>query len=221
MNVQQVRIQMATGTVRRDAAQSKETILEAAAKLFSEQGFRATTLQQVASAAEVARGTPHYFFKSKEGLFQAVLERESQAGLAVVGEAKALINTATSKVDVLSSVIDLYWQFLLDNSRFLKLLQWTALEQPYAMDKVQEHWNTILGAAELVRFILPEGVPEETVKQLTLSILGTCTFSFFFGQMAAQPLKLNPQSPSFLKQRSEHIKKQLITILASYLKEES
>ena len=204
---------MPSSNTQRDAGRTKETILEAAATLFAQQGFNGTSLQQVATAARVARGTPHYFFQSKERLYQSVLERESQLGYQVVSQAKELINPDISNVELLASFIDLYWQFLTANSRFLKLLQWTALEQPYAMNKVQEHWNTILGASDLVGYVLPAGTSEETIKHLTLSVIGMCTFSFFFGQMAAQPLGIDTQDDSFVNTRREHLKTQLTAIL--------
>lgn len=200
-------------TTQRNAEQTKETILEAAATLFAERGFNATTLQQVATAAQVARGTPHYFFQSKELLYQSVLEREAQLGYQVVSNAKELIDLNLSNVELLTSFVDLYWQFLTTNPRFLKLLQWTALEQPYAMDKVQEHWNTLLGASDLVGYVVPAGTSEESIKHLTLSIIGMCTFSFFFGQMAARPLGIDARDDTFLDTRREHLKAQLAALL--------
>ena len=59
----------------RDADRSRGAILDAAERLFAEQGFDATSLTQVGGAAGVSRGTPGYFFRSKAELYRAVLDR--------------------------------------------------------------------------------------------------------------------------------------------------
>jgi TetR/AcrR family transcriptional regulator len=59
----------------RDAGRSRKAILDAAERLFAERGFDATSLNDIAAAAGLSRGTPSYFFGSKERLYEAVLER--------------------------------------------------------------------------------------------------------------------------------------------------
>jgi len=52
----------------------KETILHVATKLFSEKGYRNTAVAELARLTDVAEGTIFYHFKTKEGLFLAILE---------------------------------------------------------------------------------------------------------------------------------------------------
>src|SRR5262249_39005674 len=59
----------------RNPARSKAAILDAAERLFAEQGYEATSLSAVGMAAGVSRATPGYFFGSKADLYQAVLDR--------------------------------------------------------------------------------------------------------------------------------------------------
>ena len=56
----------------------KETILHVATKLFSEKGYRNTTIAELARLTGVAEGTIFYHFKTKEGLFLAILEKIRQ-----------------------------------------------------------------------------------------------------------------------------------------------
>ena len=56
------------------AAATRARILDAAGSLFVEQGYPATTLQQVAEGAGVATDTVLHVFGSKKGLLQAVLD---------------------------------------------------------------------------------------------------------------------------------------------------
>ncbi|MBW2661489.1 MAG: helix-turn-helix transcriptional regulator, partial [Deltaproteobacteria bacterium] len=50
----------------------KESILQAATLLFSEKGFRHTSIEEIANMTGVAEGTVFYHFKSKDGLFLAI-----------------------------------------------------------------------------------------------------------------------------------------------------
>ncbi|MHA1538148.1 MAG: TetR/AcrR family transcriptional regulator [Alphaproteobacteria bacterium] len=53
---------------------TREQILHAAAKLFREQGFAATTLRQIAVRAKLKAGSIYYYFSSKNEILDEVLE---------------------------------------------------------------------------------------------------------------------------------------------------
>jgi len=55
-------------------AKKRDAILNTAAKLFSEHGFKETSIADIARATGVAEGTIFYHFKSKEDLFLAILQ---------------------------------------------------------------------------------------------------------------------------------------------------
>ena len=59
----------------RDGEATCTAILDAAERLFSEKGFSNTSLQEIGVASGFSRGTPGYFFSSKQGLYHATLER--------------------------------------------------------------------------------------------------------------------------------------------------
>jgi AcrR family transcriptional regulator len=59
----------------RDAERSREAIMAAAERLFAERGYDGASLQDIGAAAGLSRGTPSYFFGSKEQLYREVLQR--------------------------------------------------------------------------------------------------------------------------------------------------
>ncbi len=59
---------------RRKEARPGE-IVEAALEVFTEKGFAATKLTEVASRAGVSKGTVYLYFDSKEALFQAMVKQ--------------------------------------------------------------------------------------------------------------------------------------------------
>ena len=68
---------MAKQAERREA--TREAVLTAATTLFGKNGFAATTIDDVAAAAGVAKGAVYHHFPNKEAVFDAVLQRTSAA----------------------------------------------------------------------------------------------------------------------------------------------
>jgi AcrR family transcriptional regulator len=60
---------------RIDKEQRQSELLDAAFKLFAKNGFGATTIDDIAKQAGVAKGLVLFHFKSKEEVFQAVVRR--------------------------------------------------------------------------------------------------------------------------------------------------
>ena len=65
-------------------ARTREELLDAAERLFSEQGFHATSVDSVADAAGYTKGAVYSNFGSKEDLFFAIYERRVDAALAEI-----------------------------------------------------------------------------------------------------------------------------------------
>jgi AcrR family transcriptional regulator len=87
---------MATQSERRQATQA--AILKAAKRLFGERGFAATTIDDVAASARVAKGAVYHHFETKEALFEAVFDQASQELLVEVDR------VAGSEKDALSAM---------------------------------------------------------------------------------------------------------------------
>jgi AcrR family transcriptional regulator len=59
-------------------AARREEILGAARRVFSERGFKGTTIADIAEEARIALGTVYLYFPSKEDLFAALSQRFSE-----------------------------------------------------------------------------------------------------------------------------------------------
>jgi len=88
---------MVTQDERRAA--TRGAILKAARAIFGEQGFSATTMDQIAAAADVAKGAVYHHFATKEALFEQVFE---QASRDLTGEVMAASRGAS---DALAGMI--------------------------------------------------------------------------------------------------------------------
>lgn len=58
---------------------TRSTILDTALELFRSNGFESTPMDSIATAADVAKGTLYYHFDSKEGIIDAIVDREAAA----------------------------------------------------------------------------------------------------------------------------------------------
>jgi AcrR family transcriptional regulator len=65
-------------------ANTQSRVLDAAERLFAEQGFEGASIRAIVDAADVNLAAVHYHFKSKEALLEAVLLRR----ISVVNEAR-------------------------------------------------------------------------------------------------------------------------------------
>src|SRR3954468_12512488 len=74
-------------------AQTRERLIEAAARVFAEKGFATTSLDEVAEAAGLTKGAVYSNFENKEDLVTAVLKahQDRQSGIRDVATAGATL----------------------------------------------------------------------------------------------------------------------------------
>ncbi len=53
-------------------------IVNVARKIFTRQGFRKTTMEDIAHASGKGKSSIYYYFKSKEEIFEAIVEKEAE-----------------------------------------------------------------------------------------------------------------------------------------------
>jgi len=76
----------------------REIIVEVAQRIFARFGFRKTTMDEIAKAAHKAKSSIYHYFKSKEEIFQAIVEKESQLLKAEIIKAMSREDTPQKKL---------------------------------------------------------------------------------------------------------------------------
>jgi len=96
-------------TARRASADGKrEAILDAALGLFGRYGFRRTSIDDIARAAGVAKGTVYLYVENKEALFRTL----SQSVLdGVLANARAAAASTTGVAERLTAILDAKFGF--------------------------------------------------------------------------------------------------------------
>jgi AcrR family transcriptional regulator len=80
-------------------AATTEAILKAGRRLFGERGFAATTIDDIAAAAQVAKGAVYHHFATKEAVFEAVFDLVSRDLVAEIDRA------VRTEKDVLAAIV--------------------------------------------------------------------------------------------------------------------
>ena len=119
----------------RDAERSREAILDAAERLFSERGFDGVSLSEIGAACGLSRATPSYFFGSKDQLYTAVLERVSADRQAATAKAVEPVVAwcRDGAIDLgalrraLEDGMESYMGFLLSRPAFQRFVTWEEL----------------------------------------------------------------------------------------------
>jgi AcrR family transcriptional regulator len=110
----------------KDAERSRVLILEAAAREFARAGLGGARVERIAAQAGVNVRMLYYYFRSKDALFLAVLER---AYGAIRDAEKGLELDQGDPADAVRRLVRFTWEFQLEHPEFITLLNSENLHQ--------------------------------------------------------------------------------------------
>jgi len=191
----------------RDPERSREAILDAAEKLFASKGYEETSLQEIGQLAGVSRGTPNYFFGSKEQLYGTVLDRVILAEYEAVSQ--TLLPSAIAKLEAkerIAGAISSFIDFLIARPTFIQLIEREALNDARFLQKRSAYLDFFNRELELVKTELATGSYRSLDPvQLLLSITALCWFPLAHTNTFLQPLGIRASDTLFWEQRKQHI----------------
>lgn len=140
------------------AEATRAALIEAATELFTRHGFAATSLEDVASAAQVTRGAVYHHFAGKQALFEAVLDEQELHMTKRISAAVAEHSDPwDGAIDAIDTFLDLccdpvysriVWQ---EGPTALGLARWHECEEKYAYGLVETSINALIEAGYLER----------------------------------------------------------------------
>ncbi len=161
----------------------KEAILEAGKKLFSEKGFSAVGVRDIAKEAEVNISMISYYFGGKSGVLKEILSSFFDDYSSVI---QGTVEITTDPPLFVSNLIDRIIPFFRDHSREVLIF---AAEMPVDSSDITDF------KAEKVRNLLSifravfrrAGLPAE-LEEKFLSIIGPAFFSMVFSHFLFRPV---------------------------------
>jgi AcrR family transcriptional regulator len=160
-------------------ADTRRRLLEAAAGVFAEEGFRRATIQAICRRARANIAAAHYHFGDKAGLYAAVFsyaeqraDEETRAAVAPDGAPAAAR---------LQAHVTAFLSRLLDPGRpawMARLIAREMIEPTRALDRLVRRRmranHEQLSA--IIRELLGRGADKHTVRFCTLSVIAQCVF---------------------------------------------
>lgn len=108
---------------RQTSNDKRETIIDAAFDLFRHYGYRRTSMEDIARAAGVAKGTLYLYFASKEELFEAIARMLAARMLEAVQEAAARdLPLEEQFLGVLDAKLGSVWRWIYSSPHAAELL---------------------------------------------------------------------------------------------------
>lgn len=121
----------------------KELLLSVARDLFCRDGYNGVSIQQIAEAAHMTKGSPYYHFRNKEDLFTQVFVREIREFLASV---RAIISSEGALED-----------------RLFRAFRYVLIHGNEGLNRLSDDFD---------RYILPHRDPHETeLEGITLDVV--------------------------------------------------
>jgi len=102
-----------------EAEQTRQDLLDAALTVFSQKGYTATRLEDVASSAGVTRGAIYHHFGSKVELYSALIEEANKVGNSAIDRA---VNEGGTFIEIVSRILVYTFGLLEDDQRFSEVM---------------------------------------------------------------------------------------------------
>ena len=160
---------------KEDALATRDSILDAAAALFAENGVSGTTLQHIATAAGVTRGAIYWHFEDKGAMFNAMMER---AAMPLEAAMALLDNSDTS--DPLGDLRDYavgVFRLTVQDEKARITFEIATLKMEYTAEmtvvrerRAQNQADWIRRAESRVRIALKNGQAKPTVKPRAVAL---------------------------------------------------
>ena len=159
---------------------TKSAILKAATRLFAKHGYEGATVQKISKAAKSVDRMIYYYFKSKEGLFIAVLEQI----YVQMNQAESLMKWSSQDPELaMSEVIDFVMNYYREHPEFTALLNTENLHQGRHIAKSLHAAKYSSPAVNVIKKILKSGqalaIFRSDIKALDVYLLIVSTNYFY------------------------------------------
>jgi len=157
------------------------SILEVAEQLFADRGFDAVSINDIAQQAGVSKANIFHHFKSKEGLYLAVLKMACSRSVKALDDLKG--QTPENPIDHMNIFFSSHLQALLEQPLSTRLILWELFENSEQRGKrlAEEVFSeTFAKVVDLVREAKSQGVIRSEIDTPLLAFLLVGANVFFF-----------------------------------------
>lgn len=139
----------------REKEQRRDDIVRAATTVFFDKGLQNATMDEIAEAAELSKGTLYLYFKSKEDLYLAV----TTVGFDILNDMfQATIDASPTTLEALQKLGDTYYDFFSRHRNYFRMFQYfqsPGLHKQVSTEMIQmceahnqRTWQTVVALLE-------------------------------------------------------------------------
>lgn len=178
---------------------TEQKILLAAKEVFIKQGLYGARMQDIADAAGINKALLHYYFRSKNLLFNKIFE---EAFLNYIATMDIWTDESLSFIQKLQKYVDVYIDFLTEYPLVpLFLIKEIASNPEILKEKIQAK-KKIRNCPTLIEFLRKE-LPQHTTaikpEMLMMNIQSLCTYPFLGESLFKSMYKLSQKEWDYFK----------------------
>lgn len=200
--------------IHRKSAATREKLLRTAEALFVERGYDAVSIRDVTARAGATKGHVYYYFKSKQDLFDTILDRYFAA------HAEALMGAVRPEGPLrerLHDAVDAYLDFVEDHPGFQRLIQRESCTRSPNSDKIARNMEPLFRrGSEFLAGRLPADGPL-SVRHFFISFFGMVINFYTYSPLLEHLWGYDPTTPSGMAERREHLHLVLDGLLDKFL----
>ncbi len=188
---------------------TEEQILDAATQVFHQQGFAGARMQKIADEAGINKSMLHYYFRSKDKLFQKVFQESVRQFFPVIFK---VLNSDLGLVPKVEKLVETYYEIFKDNPHLPSFIIHEMNQHP---DRFKEFMDTV-GVEEIpVKFakqiqaeIKAGQMKKINPQEFIINTIGLCVFPVIARPMVETVFQMDDeQFLEFLERRKKELPK--------------
>jgi len=162
-------VEVISGKREQTKAANRQAILDAARSVFAELGYGATTVRDIIRRTGLASGTFYNYFRSKEEVFQAIMD---ESALRIRPRLKDERLKAKTFEDFLQGMFTVFFTYVLEDNREYQMMRANTGAIRVRMDTPE-----VIAGFEELRVDIDEGIergviPPVDAEYLTAALIG-------------------------------------------------
>jgi len=157
--------------------QVKQKIVKVASSVFNKFGFKKATIEDIAQAAGMGKSSIYYYFKSKEDIFEAVVQQEAHE-LSIELE-KRVLNVNDNPKEKIRNYVLIRMRFLKEMVNFFEALKNDYLGNLAFTERIRKKYDK--EEQQMLRGILEEGVSQGIFKVRDTKFVALVLVTFLKG----------------------------------------
>ncbi len=147
----------------------RASILEAAQNLFAKFGYKKTTMEDIALELHKGKSSLYYYFKNKEEIFQAVIDKEQGA---LISNLKVVVESEKKPQAKLNDYVLTRMKTISEQNNYFKALTDERFGGIEFVKKVKESSEKV--EVQMIESILQEGLSDESfqMKNVHMGAMG-------------------------------------------------